>query len=87
MIAAALLGALVGLGVVLVWVGLHPRDEALVAVLGRLGQPLPPRSVTTRARSGSSAWDAPVPHGPTRRPWRAISGCWAAAPTTRSCRW
>jgi tight adherence protein C len=41
MIAAALLGALVGLGVVLVWVGLHPRDEALVAVLGRLGQPLP----------------------------------------------
>jgi tight adherence protein C len=43
MIAAALLGALVGLGVVLVWVGLHPRDEALVAVLGRLGQPLPPR--------------------------------------------
>ena len=43
MITAALFGALVGLGVVLVWVGLHPRDEALVAVLGRLGQPLPTR--------------------------------------------
>lgn len=43
MIAAALLGALVGLGVVLVWVGLHPREEALVAVLGRLGQRLPTR--------------------------------------------
>jgi len=41
MITAALFGALVGLGVVLVWVGLHPHDEALVAVLGRLGQPLP----------------------------------------------
>lgn len=43
MIAAALLGALVGLGVVLVWVGLQPREEALIAVLGRLGQPLPTR--------------------------------------------
>lgn len=41
MITAALLGALVGLGVVLVWAGLHPRAEPLVAILGRLGQPLP----------------------------------------------
>ncbi|HKE76054.1 MAG TPA: type II secretion system F family protein [Acidimicrobiales bacterium] len=43
MIPAAVLGALVGIGVVLVWVGLHPRAEPLAAVLGRLGQPRPAR--------------------------------------------
>ena len=43
MIPAAVVGGFVGWGVVLVWVGLHPRDEPLVAVLGRLGQPLPAR--------------------------------------------
>jgi hypothetical protein len=75
MITAAFLGALVGLGVVLVWVGLHPRDEALVAVLGRLGQPLPTqvrdeqgpqwverlgRTRTARAYTGALASDLRV---------------------------
>lgn len=41
MIPAALWGGLTMLGVVLVWVGLHPRPEPLTAVLSRLGRALP----------------------------------------------
>jgi tight adherence protein C len=40
-IPAAALGALTALGLVTVWVALHPGPEPLSALLGRLGRPLP----------------------------------------------
>jgi Flp pilus assembly protein TadB len=45
-IPAALYGALIMLGIVVVWASLHPRPEPLTTVLGRLGRPLPTTAAT-----------------------------------------
>ena len=50
MIPAALCGALMAGGLVLVWAGLHPQPEPLAAVLGRLGRPLPAPAPSTGER-------------------------------------
>jgi tight adherence protein C len=50
-IPAAALGALTLLGLVVVWVGLHPCAEPLSAVLGRLGRPLPPTLTSDRRQA------------------------------------
>ena len=49
MIPAAVCGAAVAAGFVLVWLGLHPQPEPLSVVLGRLGRPLPAPSPSPSA--------------------------------------